>query len=207
VPRCTIHDDAYDTNFICGRCRKDPANADWVKSVDGEADQAEADFVVEQWSPDETDGKIARALLIGRTSLRGAAVEAGCSLTRVQTFVRRVMTPQPEAAYRVARDRLPVRTDQSTCHHMWQARSELGRGVYACRLCNVPGRRSVGTGHITPRVRHEGHRQPEQTVEFKALGEPPDNEDVGARARLHRMHSNRHDDLFNAFDDFEPPTE
>lgn len=206
MPRCAIHDDAYDTQHICARCRKDPANADWVKSVDGEADQVEAEFVVERWQPDETDRKIARALAIGKTSLRGAAAEAGCSLTRVQAFVRRVMEFQPEAR-RVWPDRLPPNAEQDECTHAWQAHSDLGEGCYICRLCGVPGRRSVKHGHITPRVRHPGHRRPTQTVEFRPLVEPPDNDVVGVRAPLRRIHSNRHDDLFNDLDAFEPPNE
>lgn len=37
---CAICQNAYGTRYICGTCRKDPANADWIETAGAKSDKA-----------------------------------------------------------------------------------------------------------------------------------------------------------------------
>lgn len=188
---CCICKNDYTTTHICASCRRDPANADWVRSVDGETSEAEVEHIVERWQPDDTDIAIARALF-DRKSLRQTASEVGCTVARVRAFKASVMV----AGNSVRTVRAAPLGASPACVHEWEERSDLGMGAYACVLCGIPGRRSVQRGTITPRVRHVGYRKPPLTVAFKPLAEQPDS-DVDGRAPLKRLHSNRHEQIYN----------
>jgi hypothetical protein len=89
VRSCAIHDDAYDTKYVCEECKADPANAGWIEGAEVARPPTNHDQPVRWgegskcWQPSRLFRRIAGLLAEG-LSRREVARRVGCSVTYVQ---------------------------------------------------------------------------------------------------------------------------
>ena len=159
------------TRVVCASCRRDPANAQWVRDVDGDNHRPEP----QRWVVSDLERQIARELLFGSRSVRGAARALGCSPSTVRWFVTRLFSDG--RTNRRASDGTSLPVTPTACEHVWIAASELGMAMYVCTSCDQHGRRKIASGKIEP-MKSQPRAEPtvgaswseEDRITFRNLG-------------------------------------
>ena len=155
----------------CAKCRKDKANREWVAQIDAE----QSTPIPQRWVVSDLERRIARELLFGDGSMRGAAKALGLKPEQVRWFVT-ACCPTGVAtggaatapARRCRRPRLHAlgTSGNRAC--------DIDLAMYACAACGWYGCRNTVTGAIKPMETEPEGARPAPTVGFKQKWSPND---------------------------------
>lgn len=169
---CEICCNAFGSGVACKRCRKDPANREWIAQLDGDA---QALPVPQRWVVNDLERRIARELLFGTGTIRGAARAVGCKPEQARWFVNRLLSIGRSNRRRSDGTSATLPAPAPECSgHQWSPASDAGLAMYSCIACGWYGRRDLLTGAINPTTTEPEGARPAPTVDFKTKWSPDD---------------------------------